>query len=105
MYRSIQTNVTLPNNHEESDSLMIHCLTHVEVTGKIVSIYSNGTDVVVTSLCNYHMFSMKRLLMHCSTKTWLDSTKVYENIGELKAKALIGFHCLTGYDSVEKFTG
>ena len=98
-------NVTLPNNHEESDSLMIHCLTLVEVTGKIVSIYSNDTDVFVTFLGNYHKFSMKRLLMHWSTNTWLDITKVYENIGELKAKALNGFHCLKGCDTVENFTG
>ena len=56
-------NVTLPNNHEESDLLMIHCLTLVEVTGKIVSIYSNDTDVFVTLLGNYHKFSMKRLLI------------------------------------------
>ena len=60
-------NVTLPNNHEESDSLIIHCLTLVEVTGNIVSIYSNDTDVFVTLLGNNHKFSMKRLLMHWST--------------------------------------
>ena len=95
----------LPNNHEESDSLMIHCLTVVEVAGKIVSIYSNDTDVFVTLLSNYHKFSMKSLLMHRSTNTWLDITKVYEIIGELKAKALIGFHCLKGCDTVEKSTG
>ena len=93
---------------------MIHCLTFVEVTGKIVSIHSNDTDVIVTLLGNYHKVSMKRLLMHRSTNTWLELTKVYENVGKLKETPILDFiglrHCRKiiwekqrYMDSLEKF--
>ena len=34
----------------------------------------------------------------------MDLTKVYVQLGAEKAKALIGFHCFSGCDTVEKST-
>ena len=44
------------------------------------------------------------LLIAWSNEKRIDLTKVYVQLGAEKGKALIGFHCFSGCNTVEKFT-
>ena len=45
------------------------------------------------------------LLIAWSNEKWVNLTKVYEQLGAEKANTLIGFHCFSDCDTVEKLTG
>ena len=72
---------------------------------KVVCVKSNNTDVFNLMLGNYEELNGLTLLIAWSNEKWIKLTKVYVQLGAEKAKALIGFHCFSGCDSVEKFTG
>ena len=89
------------NNHKESDTLMRHCFSIIDIIGKIVRVKSNDTDVFVI----VHQLNCQQLLMEWSGEKWIDVTRVYQEIGRTKAEPLIGFHCFSGCATVEKFSG
>ena len=84
---------------------MRHCLYLVDLTGKIVCVKSNDTDVFVIMLCLMHRLNCQQLLIEWFGEKWIDVTRVYREIGRTKAEALIGFHCFSGCDTVAKFSG
>ena len=45
------------NNHEESDTLMRHCLSLVDLTGKIVCVKPNDTEIFVIMLGLIHQLN------------------------------------------------
>ena len=66
---------------------------------------SNDTDVSTIMLGNHEKLNGLILLIAWSNEKWINLTKVYELLETEKAKALIGFHCFSGCDTVERFTG
>jgi hypothetical protein len=93
------------NNHEESDTLMRRCLALVDITDKVVCVKSNDTDVFVIMLGLQHRLNCQQMLIEWTSEKWIDVTRVHQEIGKAKAEAIIGFHCFTGCDTVEKFSG
>ena len=65
---------------------------------------SNDIDVSTIMLGNYEKLNGLILLIAWSNEKWINLTKVYELLETEKAKALIGFHCFSGCDTVERFT-
>ena len=66
---------------------------------------SNDIDVFTIMLSNYENLNDLILLIAWSSEKWINLTKIYEQLGAEKAKALIGFHCFSSCDTVEKITG
>ena len=71
----------------------------------VVHVYSNDTDVFVILVSCLHQLNCKSVYLNWSTEELIDLTLRASGLGNEKAKALAGFHVLTGCDPVEKFTG
>ena len=95
--------VDVANNHKESNTLMRYCLWLVYLENKVVCVKLNDTDVFTSCLATMKM--VLTLLIAWSNEKWVNLTKVYEQLGAEKANTLIGFHCFSDCDTVEKLTG
>ena len=67
---------------------------------QVLSVYSKDTDVF------FILFALSELQIsvNWSTEELIDLTLIASSLDDEKAKALPGFHALTGYGTVEKFT-
>ena len=71
----------IESNHEEADISMVHCVTHLPLTGGTALISSNDTDVFVLFVSLLQDLPCQKIIMKWSNM-WID---------------------LTGNDVVEKF--
>ena len=67
-------------------------------------VYSNNTDVFVIIVSHLHQPNCKSMCLNWLTKELINLNLIARSSGDKKAKALAGFHVLTGCDTVEKFT-
>ena len=93
------------NNHQESDTFMGCCFGLVDLENKVVCVKSNDTDVFTIMLSNYEKLNGVALLIARSSKKWINLTKINEQLGAEKAKALIGCHGFSGCSTFEKING
>ena len=84
---------------------MRYCLGLVDLENKVVCVKSNDTDVFTIMLSNYEKLNGLTLLIAWSNEKWINLTKLYKQLGAEKAVTVIGFHCFSGCDTVEKFQG
>ena len=84
---------------------MQYCLGLVDLENKVVCVKSNGNDAFTITLGNYKKLNRLTLLIAWSNEKWTNLANVYEQLGAEKANRLIGFHCFSSCDTVEKFTG
>ena len=91
------------NNHEEADTLMVHCLTYIN-PGETVLIHSNDTDVFVLFVSLLKKLTCDKAIMKWTEDTYIDLTKINNEL-ENRSEALLDLHALTGNDIVERFSG
>ena len=65
---------------------------------------SSVIDIFTIMLGYYEKLNGLTLLTASSNWNWMNLTKVYVQQRAEKAKALIGFHCFSCCDTIEKFT-
>ena len=95
----------LVNSHEESDILMRYYLVLDDLENKVICVKSNYTDAFTATFGNYEELNGLTLPTACSNEKQLNFPKAYAQLGTEEAKALIDFHCFSGCNSVEEFTG
>ena len=64
----------------------------------------NDTDVFLILVSCFHQVNCKSMYLNWSTEELIDLTLIASSLDDEKAKALAGYHALTGCDTVEKFT-
>ena len=79
------------NNHQESHTHMCYCLGLDDLENEVVCFISNDTNVFNVMLGNYERLNSLTLLISWSNKKWIHLTKVYEQLGTKKPKALFAF--------------
>ena len=79
------------NNHQESHTHMCYCLGLDDLENEVVCFISNDTNVFNVMLGNYERLNSLTLLISWSNEKWIHLTKVYEQLGTKKAKALFAF--------------
>ena len=95
--------VDVANNHKESDTLICAIACDLSIWRIKLCVKLNDTDVFTSCLATMKM--VLTLLIAWSNEKWVNLTKVYEQLGAEKANTLIGFHCFSACDTVEKLTG
>ena len=95
----------LVNSHEESDTLMRCYLVLVDLENKVICVKSNYTDAFTAMFGNFEELNGLTLPIACSNEKWVNLPNAYAQLGTEEAKALIDFHCFSGCNSVEEFTG
>ena len=90
------------NNHEEADTLLIHCITPSKRDGKRVWVYASDVDVVVLLIVHHNLLSCRNVYYGVSAeKTNIDS--LLELLVSEHVKCLLTLHCLTGCNTAGKF--
>ena len=79
------------NNHEEADTLLIHCISIVELSTQVVSVYAADTDVFALLLRHLDKMKCHRLYMQINTNEYIDMTSVAELLGNKVCSTLISF--------------
>ena len=103
--RTLSNMGTTKNNHEEADTLLIHCLKLCQPTSKNAHVYANDTDVIVLLLSHFKQ-TLDYTSMYVGVEsTVLDIKHVHSFLGAKRALALMSIHCLTGGDTTGKFKG
>ena len=69
---------TYQNNHEEADTLLIHCISIFELYTQVVSVYAADTDVFTLSFRHLDKIKCHRLYMKINTNEYIDTTSVAE---------------------------
>ena len=93
------------NNHEEADSLMVHCIKRLATESSDVVVYSNDTDVSVLLISHSEMLRCHSIVVVWAEDEVLDILSIAAHLGPRKSRALLSFHAITGCDTVEKFHG
>ena len=94
---------TYQNNHEGADTLLIHCISIVELSTQVVSVYAADTDIFALLLQHLDKMKCHRLYMQINTYGYIDMTSVAELLGNKVCSALMTLHCLTASDTSGKF--
>ena len=107
---SFNTDDLAPCSHEEADYRMIlHVADMVKQNIKKIRILSNDTDVVIISLAFFHTIpDLEELWITFGTgksKRFIPIHTIARRLGAEKCEALLGFHAITGCDSVSAFYG
>ena len=95
------TNALCENNHEEADTLLIHCLTFC-VNTRSVLIFATDTDIAVLLIAHRHQFPCQNIYFGMKENV-VDIEVLYAFLGRERAPCLLSFHSLTGCDTVGKF--
>ena len=98
----------LASSQEEADTkLILHACHAARRKATTIDIFSPDTDVFILAIHHY-----KNLCANTNFITGkganlrsLSIGKIYNNIGDLKAEALLGFHALSGADNTGCFSG
>ena len=88
---SNSTTDVVSNNHQESHTHMCYCLGLDDLENEVVCFISNDTNVFNVMLGNYERLNSLTLLISWSNEKWIHLTKVYEQLGTKKPKALFAF--------------
>ena len=99
-----------PCTHEEADyRMMLHLADMVRNNITKVRIRTVDTDVLVISIAYYHQITgLEELWVAFGTGKcyrYIPVHTIARRLGDEKCKALLGFHALTGCDSVSAFYG
>ena len=95
----------LSNNHEEGDTLIIHCLCAEYLEGKTVVVHASDTDIFVLLVRHLNEIDCKQLYMQLNPTESIDITAVSQVLNIDVSNALMSIHCITGCDTVGKFAG
>ena len=94
------------NNHEEVDSLLIHCLCISPLSNiSKTCVFASDTDIFALLMKHPGLIGSNNLYMNTSYDEYLDIDSYYSILGELGSSALHSVHCLTGCDTSGKFIG
>lgn len=88
--------------HEEADSKITYHVCNISEEANIV-VRGSDTDILVIMLGNMHKLknSSSHVWMQMGTannERIIDISKIYEHLGKLTCKSLLGFHAFTGCD-------
>ena len=103
--RTLSNEGNSANNHEEADTLLIHCLKLCQDICKCAHVYANDTDIVVLLLSHFKQTLHYNNIFIGVEPSVIDINHVHSFLGPEKALALMSFHCLTGCDTTGKFKG
>ena len=95
----------LSNNHEEGDTLIIHCLCAEDLKGKTVVVHANDTDIFVLLVRHLNEIDCNQLYMQLNATESVDITAVSQVLDVDLSSVLMSVHCITGCDTVGKFAG
>ena len=93
----------LENNHEEADTLLIHCLALcTNVSSKALLVYASDVDIAMLLIAHRNRLAFKSIYFGFSeTKTDIDA--VHSFLGSNRVNCILALHSLTGCDTVGKF--
>ena len=99
-----------PSTHEEADYRMILHISDMTRYGcRKIKVLTIDTDVVIICLAYYHLINNLNELWlmfgRGKSKRFIPIHTTAENLGREKCIALLGFHAITGCDSVSAFYG
>ena len=90
------------NNHEEADTLLIHCIRSSKLHSKRAWVCATDVDVVVLLIAHCNLLSCRNVYFGVSAeKTNINS--LLEFLASERAKCLLKLHYLTGCDALGKF--
>ena len=91
-------------DHQEADSRMMMHTVYAARSSSSIIILSPDTDVFILALsCVYKINSASNLFVLSSQCTLYNMTLLKNTFSEEQCKALLGFRCFTGCDSVSSF--
>ena len=94
------------NNHEEADTLIMHCLKLVELgPSENVYIYATDTDIICLLIIFFNESQCKNIYVGTKRGETTDVKTLQKILGDKRSIDLIAFHCITGCDTVGKFRG
>ena len=83
------TNAVCENNHEEADTLLIHCLTFC-VNTRSVLIFATDTDIAVLLIVHRHHFPYQNIYFGVKENV-VDIDVLYAFLGRERAPCLLSF--------------
>ena len=87
---------TYQNNYKEADTFLIHCVSIVELSTQVASVYAADTDLFALLLRHLDKIKCHTLYMQINTNEYIDMTYVAQLRDNKVCSALMSFHCLTG---------
>ena len=93
------------NNHEEPDSLVIHCICRLVLEDEDVLVYANDTNVVVLLVVHFRDLRSHLVVLVWAGNEFIDVSKINMQLISRKSKLLLSFHLITGCDTVAKSNG
>ena len=90
----------LSNNHEEGETLIIHCLCAEDLKGKTVVVHANDTDIFVLLVRHLNEIDCNQLYMQLNATESIDITAVSQVLDVDLSSALMSVLCITGCDTV-----
>ena len=94
-------------NHEEADTLIIHCLCLIDIEEKNVIVHAPDTDIFALLIAHFKLLSVKQIhqVWAYHPPAHIDISSVAKSLGEEMSMGLLSLHCVTGCDTVGKFFG
>ena len=77
------------NNHEEAETLLIHCLCSLDISNKVVSVYATDTDICVLLLAHRFHITCKRIMFGTTTDSVVVIDVMYSFLGKEAARCLM----------------
>lgn len=96
----------LIGNHEEADTRMI--LRCKDARTHTIVVAGRDTDVFLLLIAHFHRIGCTELYMKAGTSAdpkYIPIHKIQEQISQEQTESLLGFHAITGCDSVSQFSG
>ena len=90
------------NNHEEADTLLIHCIMSSKLDDRRLSVYASNFDFTKLIASQYSLLSCGNFYVGVSSEN-TKTNSLLEFLGSEHAKCLLTLHCLTGCDAIGTF--
>ena len=94
-------------NHEEAETLIIHCLCLIDIHEKRVIVHAPDTDVFALMIAHLKVLSAKQIhqVWAYNHPAHIDISSVAISLGEEMSMGLLSLHCVPGCDTVGKYFG
>ena len=90
--------MTLQNNHEEADTLLVLCAAEIHSKSFHIHLYSSDIDVLVLVLSSLTLLELHTVMIMGTglKRRHIPLLPIVNTLGQARIEALISFHCLSG---------